>query len=67
MNNQSERVTAILSRILSEEIAHQEQWKKSDIERFGECKTDRDGIIVELKQFMKDNDIPFSYDHYFNA
>ena len=66
MKNQSERMTVILSRILSEEVAHQELWKKSDIERFGECTTDRDGIIEEIKQFMDDNGIPFNYDSYFS-
>ena len=58
---------SILSRVLSEEIAHQEQWEKQDIENFGKSMTDRKGIIKEIKDFMKDNDIKFNDYFYFNA
>ena len=54
----------ILSRILSQEIAHQEQWQKDDIERFGEDITKRDEIIEEIKSFMDENGIEFS-DHFY--
>lgn len=56
----------ILGRVLSQEIAHQENWKKDDIERFGEDKVARDDIINKIKEFMKENDIEFREDFYFD-
>ena len=58
---------SILSRVLSEEIAHQEQWEKQDIKNFGKSMTDRKGIVKEIKDFMNDNDIKFNDYFYFNA
>ena len=57
----------ILSRILSQEIAHQEQWQKDDIERFGEDITKRDEIIEEIKSFMDENGIEFSSHFYYSV
>lgn len=67
-----EFMKSILCRVLSEEIAHQEQWKENDIKLFGSEEkaketSDRDEWIKRIKEWMKENDIKFSYDHYLNA
>ena len=62
----AETMKSILTRVLSQEIAHQEQWKKEDLERFGKNPIDRDKIVAEVKDFMKENNIDFSYDWYFS-
>ena len=56
----------ILGRVLSQEIAHQENWKKDDIERFGNDGTNRDMIIQQIKDFMEENEIQFREDFYFD-
>lgn len=65
MKGMSNTMKGILGRVLSEEIAHQYNWQKDDIERFGDDRTGRDKIIEEIKQFMKDNDIEFREDFFF--
>lgn len=64
MSEPSERVKGILSRILSQEVAHQEIWRDKERARFGYDKIDRDGIIEEIKQYMMDNDIDFNNEFY---
>lgn len=66
MKNMSGTMSSILERVLSQEIAHQEQWSKEDVEMFGEH-MNRDGLIAEIKQFMKDNDIRFNNEWYMRA
>ena len=56
-------MNSILSRVLSQEIAHQERWKKDDI-AMGFSGTDRDEYIIEIKRFMESNKIPFNQDWY---
>lgn len=60
----NEMMKAILSRVLSQEIAHQEIWKKEAIEKWGTEKVDRDEIVKEIKSWMKQNKIKFNYDWY---
>lgn len=67
----NEMMKAILSRVLSQEIAHQEKWKKEDVERQGddiasreEVAKQRDDFIKEIRDWMKKNDIKFSHDWY---
>ena len=55
----------ILSRLLSQEIANQERWQQDEIKKYGKQKLDRDKIIKNIKDFMKENEIEFSYDWYF--
>lgn len=57
---------SILGRVLSQEIAHQENWKADDIRRFGEDRVDRDEIIQQIKDFMEENGIQFREDFYFD-
>lgn len=52
----SDVMRSILSRVLTEEVAQQETWKKKELEDGFD--SDRDGIIDEIRQFMTDNDIP---------
>ncbi len=59
-------MNAILERVLSQEIAHQEQWSKEDVAMFGEH-MNRDKQIQEIKQFMQDNDIRFNQEWYVKA
>jgi hypothetical protein len=60
----NEMMKAILSRVLSQEIAHQEIWKKEAIEKWGVEKVDRDKIVKEIKSWMEQNEIKFNYDWY---
>lgn len=60
----NERMKSILSRVLSLEIRNQEKWEKEDIARFGECQIDRQSIIKDIREYMEQNDIKFSYDWY---
>ena len=66
----NEMMKAILSRVLSQEVAHQEIWKKEDIERRDDeaSKKDvakqRDEVIKVIKDWMEQNDIKFSVDWY---
>jgi hypothetical protein len=66
----NEMMKAILSRVLSQEVAHQEIWKKEDIERRDdeaskkEVAKQRDEVIKVIKDWMKQNDIKFSLDWY---
>ena len=62
----TEMMKSILGRVLSQEIAHQENWKADDIRRFGEDRVDRDEIIAQVKDFMKENGIQFREDFYFD-
>lgn len=55
---------SILSRVLSQEIAHQEIWAEKELKRFGEPKINREEINKEIRQFMKDNNIEFRQDFY---
>jgi hypothetical protein len=64
--NMTARVNAILSRVLSEEIGRQEKWKNKDMDN-GFNTTDRDEAVAELQQFMRDNDIEFRTDYYFDG
>ena len=50
----------ILSRLLSQEIANQERWQQNEIKEFGKQQIDRDKIIKNIKNFMKENEIEFS-------
>lgn len=50
----------ILSRLLSQEIANQERWQENEIKEFGKQQIDRDKIIKNIKDFMKENEIEFS-------
>ncbi len=59
----TDRMKNILERVLSQEIAKQEIWSKEDVELFGEH-MNRNGIINEIKQFMKDEDIRFNQEWY---
>ena len=52
---------SILSRVLSEEIAHQENWKDEE-----HGNVNRDRIISEIKNFMEENGIEFRQDFYIN-
>lgn len=52
---------SILSRVLSEEIAHQENWKHEE-----HGNVNRDRIISEIKNFMEENGIEFRQDFYIN-
>ena len=55
----SDLLKIVLSRVLSEEIRHQEQWKKEDLEN-GLPETavkHRDVVIEEIKKFMEENGI----------
>lgn len=60
------RVNAILSRVLSEELGRQEKWKNQDTDN-GFDTTDRDEAVTELQQFMRDNNIEFRTDYYFEG
>lgn len=60
----NEMMNDILSRILSQEIAHQEIWKKKDIEKWGTERLDRDEIVKKIKAWMEQNEIEFDYDWY---
>ena len=62
----TEMMKSILGRVLSQEIAHQENWKADDIRRFGEDKVNRDEIIAQVKDFMEENGIQFREDFYFD-
>lgn len=57
-------MNGILSRVLSQEIAHQEIWQQQEVERFGKEMTGRNNIIKEIQNFMIENDIPFRNDFY---
>lgn len=57
----NEMMKAILSRLLSQEIARQEIWKKEAIEKWGTDKAGRDEIIKEIKAWMEQNEIEFDY------
>lgn len=57
----NEMMKAILSRVLSQEVARQEIWKKDDIE---DVTKQSDEIIKNIKDWMKHNDIKFSLDWY---
>ena len=59
----TKKMNAILERVLSQEIAHQEIWEKEDIARFGESMSRAD-TIAEIKQFMQENDIRFNHEFY---
>lgn len=50
----------ILSRLLSQEIANQERWQQDEIKKFGKQQIDRDKIIKNIKDFMRENEIGFS-------
>lgn len=52
---------SILSRVLSEEIAHQENWKDEE-----PGNVTRDRVISEIKNFMEENGIEFRQDYYLN-
>lgn len=56
------KMNAILERILSQEIARQEVWSKEDVENGF---PGREDIIQEIKDFMKENDIKFRKDFYY--
>lgn len=60
----SDRMKSILSRVLSQEVAHQEIWAKKEAEQFGKSVLDRDDIIKEIKAFMVENDIKFNGEFY---
>lgn len=58
-----EVMNQILSRVLSQEIANQENWAQDDAERG--LQTDRrTEIVTIIKDFMQENDIPFRADLY---
>lgn len=59
----NEVVKSILGRVLSQEIAHQEIWKKQDTEKYG-IDSDRDALIKEIKEWMQENDIAFNRGFY---
>lgn len=61
----NEMMISILSRVLSEELAHQENWKVYDKMK-GYDVISRDNVINEVKQFMNENNIPFAKHWYFN-
>lgn len=50
----------ILSRLLSQEIANQERWQQDEIKKYGKQQIDRDKIIKNIKDFMRENEIEFS-------
>lgn len=59
---------AILSRVLSEEIGRQKKWGETiDHEVNEKYRTDRDGIIQEIKEFMENNDIKYRQDFFFDG
>lgn len=49
-------MSAILVRVLSEELGRQRAWRENDIEE-GFDGSDRDEVIEEIKTFMKENSI----------
>lgn len=59
----TDTMKAILSRLLSQDLAHQEIWGEEDAKMFGEH-MNRKGIIQEIKQYMEKEDIKFSQDWY---
>lgn len=60
----TDTMKGILSRVLSQEIAHQEIWAQEELEKFGEPKIKREEIVAEIKKWMKDNDVEFRDDFY---
>lgn len=66
MNDINDMMTSILSRVLSEELAHQENWKAYEKTKGWDGHINRDDIINEVKQFMDENNIPFAEHWYFN-
>lgn len=54
-------MTAILSRVLSQEVAHQELWREQDIKRFGRDKVNRAEIISIIKDYMDEHEIMFNH------
>lgn len=62
----SEMMRSILCRVLSQEVAHQEIWKKEDIEVFGTDRQKRGEIVEEIKEWMKQNDVDFNLEYYYN-
>lgn len=58
-------IKGVLSRVLSEELAHQENWKKDDASKHHAGVIDRDSIMEEIRTYMKENDIPFRDDFYY--
>lgn len=63
----SEFMRSILSRVLSQEIGHQEKWKNEEEDKYGYCNADRDNYVKEIQQFMQDNNIEFRTDFYLEA
>ena len=63
----SECMRSILSRVLSQEIGHQEKWKNEEEDKYGRCMGDRDEYVEEIRQFMKENNIEFRADFYLEA
>lgn len=60
----TDMMKGILARVLSQELAHQENWQADDMKRFGKDKMDRGYIIQEVKSFMEENGIQFREDFY---
>lgn len=57
---------SVFSRVLSEEIGKQEKWKNND-EDNGFDASHRDEVVKEIQQFMRDNEIDFRTDYYFEG
>lgn len=53
----SEFMKSVLSRLLSEEIRNQKEWKIVETKHYGFDAKFRDENIEEIRQFMKENDI----------
>ena len=60
----TDTMKGILSRVLLQEIAHQEIWAEKELERFGEPKIRREEIIAEIRKWMKDIGVEFRDDFY---
>ena len=58
-------INSVLSRVLSQEIALQEKWKENDIKMLGN--SERDKVISEILNFMKNENIEFRNDFYTEA
>lgn len=59
-------MTAILERVLSEELGRQHAWREQDISNGFDGK-DRDAVIADIKSFMKENSIDFTRSYFYDG
>ncbi len=60
----NDTMNAVLSRILSEEIAKQEVWRDLEQTQFEISPDSRNEVIDTVKAFMQENNIDFRQDFY---